>query len=245
MPSWLGVISIIILVLAVIGVILGLAKGFASKGLKIVAFVGIFVLGFFFAGTIADFMMNNNLPPSNAILNTYTEQLKNDPSKLVDGNFIKTMENCGIPTVVAGPLWFLFGKPTVTTTLGTAHDITKLFMILISYGIIIVVVGIVFAILSAIFRGAKEKNGFISFIDSILGVALYLAVLLVSVWIIFAIFKLLLDFHPEWIDSAIFKWVINDMKLDYVDANRNVFNIGKLLYNNNYIYYLITMFINK
>ena len=245
MPSWLGIISIVILVLAFISIILGLVKGFMNKALKIVAFIGVFVLGFFFAGTIADFIMNNSLPPSNAIYNTYFNQLDADATKLVDGQFIKTMENCGIPTFVAAPLWFLFGKPTTTTVAGTAHDITKLFMILISYGIILVAVGLLMGILSAIFKGAKEKHGFIGFFDSILGVVLYLAVLLVTVWSIFAIIKIILDYNPTWTSNAIFSWIINDMKLDYVEENRNVFNIGKLLYNNNYIYYLITVFLNK
>ena len=247
MPSWLGVISIVILGLALIAIILGLVKGFMNKALKIVAFIGIFVLGFFFAGTIADFMMNHHIPPSNAILETYVKQLEADPSKMVAGNFIKTMENCGVPTFVAGPLWFLFGKPSVTelsTAASVGQDIAKLFMILVSYGIILVVVAIVFAILSGIFKSAKE-HAFVGFIDSVLGVVLYLAVLLVSVWILFAIMKLVLDSHPEWTSNAFFSWIINDMKLDYVEENINQFNIGMLLYNNNYIYYLITVFINK
>lgn len=242
MPAWLGVFSIIILVWGLISIILGLVKGFMNKAVRIVAIVAVFVLGFFFAGSLADLLMSGNVPPSNAIKELYVTNLT--AKGVVEGDFIKTMEGAGIPAWVGAPLWFCFGKPQVTDVPGTATAITKLFMTLISYGIILVGVLIVFGILAAIIKGLREF-AVVKFIDGFLGVILYVGIMLVTIWTVFAIFKIILDNNPTWVDNAFFKWIINDMKLDYVEENKGVFNIGKALYNNNLVYYLINMFIIK
>lgn len=222
-----GLIDIIIIVLALLFMFIGWKKGFSKKLISIPTILIFIGVSFIFCGSLAELLLKNNL--GNFMKDPLYEQL----STVQADSYSSLLKDAfGFWDILAD--WI--SKPLTTNcgefsslndpALSVAEYITKMGMSAICF--IAIFIGII--IIASILRGIARHNqkvGFIRFVDGLLGMVFYLALLSVVVCVLFYALNKAID--QSWFGEAKV-WFIEDMKLD-----TNEFRISKIIYNGNVV----------
>lgn len=243
MNLWIcGIVDIVLVVLGILFMILGYKKGFIKK---VISFFGIFVIlifSFMYCGQLANFLTEHELisPSIYESINTnlVTKLAETDLSTATTvEEFLK--QALGIPGFIASMIQNgIKGAGIEIATVGECIDGVSLYITNVAMSIIcflILAIGIfILLLLLKLITNLLRTNGFVRFVDGVLGAVLSVTIFLVFVCVAFYILSLCMN--AEWFSPAK-EWLTIDMQL-----GQDAFRLSKVIYEGNIIQKIMNLF---
>lgn len=233
-----GLIDIILVILIALSLFIGFKKGFLKKAIGLIGLFVALAVAFVFCTQLAGAFESSGViyePIFENIKNNVleTEIFQNAGGK--DATISDVLVSMGIPKFFANMFAANIEVGETVDVLATniAHFFSHIIMVIISFFILFVGVFLV-AFLLKIITTVLRGNAIIKTIDGILGMALYFCLMMIFVYVVFAILRLL--GHYEFFENCQ-KFLDVDMKL-----NENTFRLSKFFYQHNVIYSFFDIF---
>ncbi|MDE6656654.1 MAG: CvpA family protein [Anaeroplasmataceae bacterium] len=233
-----GIIDIILILLMALSLFIGFKKGFLKKAIGLIGLFVALAVAFVFCKQLAAAFESSGI-----IYKPIFENIKSNVLELEifqnaggkDASIADVLVAMGLPRLFAN--MFAANIAAGTTVEGIAINISQFFShiitVIISFFILFVgvfIVAVLLKILTTILRG----NAIIKTIDGILGMILYFCLLMIMVYVVFAIMRLF--GHFEFF-AGCQKFLDVDMKL-----TDNTFRLSKFFYQHNIIYSFFDIF---
>ena len=233
-----GIIDIILVLLIILSLFIGYKKGFLKKAIGLIGLFVALAVAFVFCSQLAGAFESSGIiykPIFENIKNNVLESeiFQNAGGK--DATIADVLVSMKIPRFLANMFAANIADGTTVEVIASniSHFFSHIITVIISFIILFVgvfIAAILLKILTTILRG----NAIIRTIDGILGMALYFCLMMIMVYVLFAIMRLLghFDFF-----AGCQRFLNVDMKL-----NEDTFRLSKFFYQHNVIYSFFDIF---
>ncbi|MDE5547105.1 MAG: CvpA family protein [Anaeroplasmataceae bacterium] len=233
-----GIIDIILVLLIILSLFIGYKKGFLKKAIGLIGLFVALAVAFVFCSQLAGAFESSGIiykPIFENIKNNVLESeiFQNAGGK--DATIADVLVSMKIPRFLANMFAANIADGTTVEVIASniSHFFSHIITVIISFIILFVgvfIAAILLKILTTILRG----NAIIRTIDGILGMVLYFCLMMIMVYVLFAIMRLLghFDFF-----AGCQRFLNVDMKL-----NEDTFRLSKFFYQHNVIYSFFDIF---